>query len=58
MEAVQLKTATAVCSGERLPVLRQYEFLPLNEQTLEGAIELYSVRSVPSALNSRNEAAA
>lgn len=57
MEDVQLKTAAAVCGGGRLPTLWQYEALTLNEQILEGATELYSVRYVTICyLNSRNEA--
>lgn len=59
MEAVQRKTAAAVCGGERLPVLRQSETLTFNERALEGATELYSLRSVTiCSLSSRNEAAA
>lgn len=46
MEAVYLRMATVVCSGEKLLTLLQYEALMLNEQTFEGAIELCSVRSI------------
>lgn len=51
-----MKTTAAVCSGEENEnVSWKSEALMLNVQTLEGAIELYSVRSVTiCSLGSRN----
>ena len=46
VEAAELKAAAAAGCGERLPALGRREALTRSEQTLEGAVELCSVRPV------------